>query len=115
MVAVGATFTSSSCTICGGHLGIDFSSCFVIGFAGGGGGGAGSMFTSFFCTITGGAISTFSTLTGGGDGGGGGSSLFCAWVTMTIQTKQTGNNNSFFINSFLVRHTKAIIPQSFYN
>jgi hypothetical protein len=90
-----------------------FLLCFDFGFAGGGGGGgggAGSTFSSLSGTIVGGANSTFSTLTGGCGGGGGGTFLFCACVTRTIQTRQAGNNNFFFINSFLLRHKKAIIP-----
>lgn len=114
----GVIFISSSFIICGGSFVIVFLPCFDFGFAGGGGGGAGgagSTFTSLSGTIVGGANSTFSTLTGGCGGGGGGTFLFCACVTRMIHTRQAGNNNIFFINSFLVRHTRAIIPQSFYN
>jgi hypothetical protein len=44
-------------------------------------------------------------------GGGGGSSLFCGGDTIAIQTRQAGNNKVFFINSFLVRRIKPIIPR----
>mgnify|MGYP006361056201 FL=1 len=73
---------------------------FVFTFAGGGGGGGGgggATFASLPSTFAGGVNSTFSIAGGFGGGGGGGSSLFCAWVTMMMQTRQTGNNKLFFM------------------
>ena len=93
----------------------DFFVRFAIGFAGGVGGGGGFIFTFLSCTITGGASYTFSTCGGFGGGGGSGIAFFFACVTITTHTRQTGNNNIFFINSFLFRYRKAIIPQSFYH